>query len=368
MGKKKSGSAGGSGSNKRRREEADVACAEGFHFTSGVYKVGEKHASTADGGDDGELSFDPEDVEPMALEPELKELEPMRKAGHEASAAGDGTKMMRWMLAPLPLETFMTECFERRPVFISRSEKAEDYYDGWFSREEMDRMMRECELDYTYNVDVTSYTVGGTRRTMNSNDDGTTDKVWNFGVRWHLLLTAYTFEASSSCTSLVDAASVWKKYKEGCSVRMLHPQRFSEPLWGMLSALESFWTSAVGCNTYLTPENSQGFAPHWDDIDAFVLQVVGSSSVKTTVSHAKVEVRHVCNACAGGRKEALEGVCSKRAVGGTATCFQRGLHRGRSWRAGSGSGALQGRPPVHAKGVHPSSMQLSRTCMSLSTQ
>ena len=69
------------------------------------------------------------------------------------------------------------------------------------------------------------------------------------------------------------AASVWAKYKAGCSVRMLHPQRFSEPLWKMLSALESFWTSAVGCNTYLTPENAQGFAPHWDDIDAFILQV-----------------------------------------------------------------------------------------------
>lgn len=31
----------------------------------------------------------------------------------------------------------------------------------------------------------------------------------------------------------------------------------------------------VGANVYLTPPNSQGFAPHYDDIEAFVLQVEG---------------------------------------------------------------------------------------------
>lgn len=31
----------------------------------------------------------------------------------------------------------------------------------------------------------------------------------------------------------------------------------------------------VGANIYLTPPNSQGFAPHYDDIEAFVLQIEG---------------------------------------------------------------------------------------------
>jgi len=212
----------------------------------------------------GNLSFDASDFEPLVLEPESDELEQLElNAGHEASAAGDGTKVMRWMLAPLPLETFMTDCFERRPVFVSRSDKCEHYYEGWFGMEEMDRMLKECDLQYTYNVDVTNY-MDGKRRTLNSNEDGTTDTA--------------------------AAASVWAKYKAGCSVRMLHPQRFSEPLWKMLSALESFWTSAVGCNTYLTPENAQGFAPHWDDIDAFILQVEGRKRWKVYAPREPEEV------------------------------------------------------------------------------
>lgn len=32
----------------------------------------------------------------------------------------------------------------------------------------------------------------------------------------------------------------------------------------------------VGTNVYLTPPQSQGFAPHYDDIEAFIIQLEGS--------------------------------------------------------------------------------------------
>jgi lysine-specific demethylase/histidyl-hydroxylase NO66 len=31
----------------------------------------------------------------------------------------------------------------------------------------------------------------------------------------------------------------------------------------------------VGANVYLTPPGTQGFAPHFDDVDAFLLQLEG---------------------------------------------------------------------------------------------
>lgn len=36
----------------------------------------------------------------------------------------------------------------------------------------------------------------------------------------------------------------------------------------------------IGANVYLTPPNSQGFAPHYDDIEAFVLQLEGAKHWK----------------------------------------------------------------------------------------
>lgn len=44
----------------------------------------------------------------------------------------------------------------------------------------------------------------------------------------------------------------------------------------MNSKLQEYFHCMIGTNVYLTPPNSQGFAPHYDDIEAFVLQLEGS--------------------------------------------------------------------------------------------
>lgn len=48
----------------------------------------------------------------------------------------------------------------------------------------------------------------------------------------------------------------------------------------MNSKLQEFFHCMVGSNVYLTPPNSQGFAPHYDDIEAFVLQLEGAKHWK----------------------------------------------------------------------------------------
>lgn len=73
--------------------------------------------------------------------------------------------------------------------------------------------------------------------------------------------------------AVVTPKFVWQKFREGCSLRMPCPQKYSDPLHRLLSALEEEFGCMVGSNVYLTPPRSQGFAPHWDDIEAFLLQV-----------------------------------------------------------------------------------------------
>ena len=70
-------------------------------------------------------------------------------------------------------------------------------------------------------------------------------------------------------------AQVWDFYNNGCSVRMLNPATYSNSVYEMCSNLQEFFGCFVGSNIYLTPPATQGFAPHYDDVEVFMLQVEG---------------------------------------------------------------------------------------------
>ncbi|OQR93849.1 nucleolar protein [Achlya hypogyna] len=154
--------------------------------------------------------------------------------------------MFQWLIYPVTLEDFYQNYWERKPLVIKRHYA--DYYDGWFGRDEIDRMLREHTLEYGEDIDLTRY----------QNDVRT------------------TLNPAGAAT----AKTVWKHFAEGCSVRLLCPQKFSDPMWKLLSILEEEWGCMAGSNTYLTPKGTQGFAPHYDDIEAFLLQVEGAKHWK----------------------------------------------------------------------------------------
>lgn len=70
-------------------------------------------------------------------------------------------------------------------------------------------------------------------------------------------------------------SAVFDYYINGCSVRILNPQTYSKRIRMLLTYLQEYFGTMVGANVYLTPAGSQGFAPHYDDIEAFVLQLEG---------------------------------------------------------------------------------------------
>lgn len=51
-------------------------------------------------------------------------------------------------------------------------------------------------------------------------------------------------------------------------------------MWQMVSLFEEYLGSGGGANVYITPAGAQGFAPHYDDIEAFVLQMEGKKEWK----------------------------------------------------------------------------------------
>uniref|UniRef100_A0A672P4N6 Bifunctional lysine-specific demethylase and histidyl-hydroxylase n=1 Tax=Sinocyclocheilus grahami TaxID=75366 RepID=A0A672P4N6_SINGR len=150
-------------------------------------------------------------------------------------------RLFQWLLHPVQDKSFFRDNWEKKPILIQRQNP--DYYKGLFSTAEFDHILRNEDVQYAVNLDVTSYT-NGKRETHNPPGRALPYTVWDF-------------------------------YESGCSLRMLNPQAFSSSVWQVLSILQEKFGSMVGANVYLTPAGTQGFAPHYDDIEAFILQLEG---------------------------------------------------------------------------------------------
>ena len=153
-------------------------------------------------------------------------------------------RLLAHLLQPLSLKRFEEEVWERRAVHISRCD-ARFFDSSLFSTDDIRALLAAGRLRYGLHVDVTRYDVAHGRTTLNERND------------------------------VANAEAVWRRYADGCSVRVLHPQRWCDALHAALGVLERHFSCAAGCNAYLTPPGSAGFAPHYDDVDAFVCQLEG---------------------------------------------------------------------------------------------
>ncbi|CBJ30378.1 expressed unknown protein [Ectocarpus siliculosus] len=198
-------------------------------------------------------------------------------------------QLLQWIIAPLSVEEFYGTYWERNP-FVVRGRRA-DYFSGWLETSDLEAFISGQSMQYGTDLDVTNY-VNKRRVTLNpaapapppeqspspppkkgghkgKGKGGPSTSGNGASGDAHLAATGRAGGA------VVTPKFVWQKFREGCSLRMPCPQKFSDPLHLLLSALEEEFGCMVGSNVYLTPPRSQGFAPHWDDIEAFLLQVEG---------------------------------------------------------------------------------------------
>ncbi|XP_057272191.1 ribosomal oxygenase 1 [Pezoporus wallicus] len=180
----------------------------------------------------------------------------LRRLGQLDDSRQRAAELFRWLLAPVSPAEFVRRHWERAPLLVRRSEPG--YYAGLFSTAEFDAALRGGEVHFGTHLDVTSY-AEGVRETHNPSGRALPAVVWDF-------------------------------YQNGCSLRLLSPQTFSDTVWHFLAILQEHFGSMVGANTYLTPPGTQGFAPHYDDIEAFVLQLEGKKHWRVYSPRVDAEV------------------------------------------------------------------------------
>ncbi|XP_074662230.1 ribosomal oxygenase 1-like [Tubulanus polymorphus] len=153
----------------------------------------------------------------------------------------EADKMFKALIHPVKPKKFLSDLWQRKPLLVKRH--TPEYNSGWFSTDFLDKLLREKEILFGVNLDITTYE-NGQRETHNPSGRAYPSVVWDY-------------------------------YQNGCSVRFLNPHTFHNGLWKKMSVLQEYFGSGVGANIYLTPPGSQGFAPHYDDIEAFVIQLEG---------------------------------------------------------------------------------------------
>ncbi len=169
------------------------------------------------------------------------------------------------MVHPCSADEFFEGVWEQRPLHVRRPNNP-GRFGGLFSKGDAERLLRsDPGLRYGYNIDVTNYDEKAGRVTLNTNE--TSSKAAEGGAAGAAETSG---EAGPSAPgqdvrdqhACADPAVVWGRYEQGCSVRVLHPQRWCDELWRLLARLEGYLQSNVGANAYLTPPGSQGTEMH----------------------------------------------------------------------------------------------------------
>ncbi|XP_054683251.1 ribosomal oxygenase 1 [Grus americana] len=180
----------------------------------------------------------------------------LQRLGRLEDSRQRAAELFRWLVAPVAPAEFLGRHWERAPLLVRRGDPG--YYAGLFSTADFDAALRGGEVHFGTHLDVTSY-AEGVRETHNPSGRALPAVVWDF-------------------------------YQNGCSLRLLNPQAFSPNVWHLLSILQEHFGSMAGANTYLTPPGTQGFAPHYDDIEAFVLQLEGKKHWRVYSPRTDAEV------------------------------------------------------------------------------
>ncbi|XP_043849367.1 LOW QUALITY PROTEIN: ribosomal oxygenase 2 [Dromiciops gliroides] len=148
------------------------------------------------------------------------------------------------LISPIKTETFFEEYWEQKPLLIQRDDPSlAAYFQSLFRLTDLKHLCRQG-MYYGRDINVC--------RCVNGRK-----KVLNKGSKVHYLQLRKDFD------------------QKRATIQFHQPQRFKDELWKIQEKLECFFGSLVGSNVYITPSESQGLPPHYDDIEVFILQLEG---------------------------------------------------------------------------------------------
>ncbi|MFJ5552057.1 cupin domain-containing protein [Streptomyces sp. NPDC093225] len=155
-----------------------------------------------------------------------------------------------WLIHPFGSDEFYKLHYETAPLCVRRDNAA--YFAGLPDLDSVDEL-----LSTTVSNRVNSR--HGERLTRFEADGSSSDR-----------------SARVTSNASVDIHGIYRSYHSGFTVVINQVHRRSSPVARLCRGLQATMHHPIGANLYLTPESAQGFPPHVDTHDVFVLQLHGT--------------------------------------------------------------------------------------------
>jgi lysine-specific demethylase/histidyl-hydroxylase NO66 len=162
----------------------------------------------------------------------------------QRSSGVDPESSLGWLLAPLTVETFLTEIWGQSHYHVSRNRP--EYFDAL-----LDGTASVDELLGLFRPDLSLV------RLVREND----------------IKEPYLYRRSDGG---LDVAGIGHDFADGYTIVLESIHRYVRAIASLLQAIEVELNFATQVNAYFTPPESQGFVPHYDEHDVLILQIRGS--------------------------------------------------------------------------------------------
>jgi ribosomal protein L16 Arg81 hydroxylase len=170
---------------------------------------------------------------------------------------------LEWLLDPLTPSSFFEEYYETAPLHVRRDDP--DRFAGLLNVEDVDHLL-------TATVS-TRARPGDGERLVRAEADGSLSE---------------RRVMSLADTGAVDVQAVYRAYGEGFTLIVNQVHRRSSPVALLCRELQAELHHPVGANLYVTPARSQGFLPHADTHDVFIVQLHGTKEWHVSAPHLEL--------------------------------------------------------------------------------
>jgi hypothetical protein len=156
------------------------------------------------------------------------------------------------LLEPFSFRTFYGRWYEKKPLVIKR--RSPDFYASLLTLDGVNEHLGRAYLS-----------TPAVRLARNGEEMET---------------ASFTYPSSSPNShfldTTVDKEVLFAKFYDGYTIILAEYEQHSAAMLRLRHDVERAFHSSIRTHVYLTPRNAQGFSPHWDPNDVFLLQFTGT--------------------------------------------------------------------------------------------